>query len=384
MHVLYVIDSLDRPGGAEQALAATAPRLVERGLRLDVAYLLDRDGFQDELRAAGVGVHLVPGRSRRDNVVRLTSLIRRLSPDLVHTTLYEADLAGRVAAGVARVPVVSSLVNAAYGPEHVGAPHLTPWKVRAAQGLDAASARLVRRFHAISHHVADTMARRLLIPRSRIDVVPRGRDPLRLATRTPANRAAVRAELGLTDATPVVLAAARHEYQKGLDVLVTALGTVRRLVPGTVLLVAGRFGEESDRLRAAADAAGVADAVRLLGARTDVPELLGAGDVFVAPSRWEGLGSAALEAMGVGVPLVVSDVPALRELVGGADCARLVAPDAPDPLAAAIVTSLRDRADAETRARAGQRRFGDRFDLDRVVDRTADFYRRAAGCSRAR
>ena len=377
MHVLYVIDSLDRPGGAEQALAATAPALADRGVRMDVAYLLDRVGFQDDLTAAGVGVHRVVGTGRVAQTRALLRLARDLSPDLVHTTLYEADLTGRLAAAAARVPVVSSLVNAAYGPEHLAAPGLRPWKVRAAQAADVATARLVRRFHAISGYVADTMARRLLVPRERIEVIPRGRDLGRLATRTAAARRKVRDGLGVADSTPVLLAAARHEYQKGLDVLVTALGEVRRERPDALLLVAGRFGDESDRIRAAADRAGVAPAVRLLGPREDVPELMGAADVFVAPSRWEGLGSAALEAMGVGVPLVVSDVPALRELVGSADCAVLVRPEDPGALARGILGCLCDPSSTAERTKAAPERFRSQYALAPVAERTIDFYRAA-------
>jgi glycosyltransferase involved in cell wall biosynthesis len=284
-----------------------------------------------------------------------------------------------MAAAAARVPVTSSLVNAAYGPEHLSAPNLRRWKVRAAQTADLASARVVRRFHAISGYVADTMSRRLAVSRDRIDVIPRGRDLARLATRTTENRHAIRASLGIDDSAPVLLAAARHEYQKGLDVLVTSLGAVRREDPEAVLLVAGRFGEETERILAAAEAAGVTAAVHLLGPREDVPELMGAADVFVAPSRWEGLGSAALEAMGVGVPLVVSDVPALRELVGSEQCAALVQPDDPSSLAAAIINTLRNEGDARVRAAAARARFCAEYELQRTVARMISFYSRSVG-----
>lgn len=377
MHVLYVIDSLDRPGGAEQGLAAVAPGLVARGLRLDVAYLLDREGFQDDLRRAGVGVHPVIGGSRIANVRALTRLLRLLSPDLVHTTLYESDIAGRTAAAAVRVPVVSSLVNASYGPEHLRAPGLHAWKVRAAQAADMATARVVRRFHAISGYVADTMARRLLVPRDRIEVIPRGRDPVRLGCRSASRRRSVRQALDIDDSAMVLLAAARHEYQKGLDVLVTAMGEISRSRGDAVLLVAGRFGDESDRLRVAAQEAGVTGRVRLLGPRDDVPDLMAAADLFVAPSRWEGLGSAALEAMGVGVPLVVSDVPAMRELVGSEANAALVPPGDSAALAHAVVAAVDDPEATTARAVAARQRFCDQFALPRTLARTWDFYCRS-------
>jgi glycosyltransferase involved in cell wall biosynthesis len=377
VHLFYVIDSVDRPGGAEQALAAMAPGLIQRGVALDVAYLLDRPGFQPELTDAGATLFPVTGLSRAATTRELTRLLRQRRPDLVHTTLYEADLTGRLAARAAGVPVVSSLVNASYGPEHLGSPGLRPWKVRLAQGADAATARLCRRFHAISGHVAEAMTKRLRLPRDRVDVVPRGRDPQLLGTRAPARRTAVRQQLGLAAETPTLLVAARHEYQKGIDVLVEAMPLVRRAVPDVVLLVAGRFGTESDRIQDLMARHDVSDRVRLLGARTDVADLQAAVDVYVAPSRWEGLGSAVVEAMGIGTPVVASDVPALREGLGSEAAGWLVPSGDPAALAPALVQALTDPGEAQSRAAAAHQRFCERYTIERVLDGMLAFYARA-------
>jgi glycosyltransferase involved in cell wall biosynthesis len=270
------------------------------------------------------------------------------------------------------VPVVTSLVNDAYGATQAGAPGLARWKLGAARLLDAASARRVARFHAISGHVADLMAARLRVPRERVQVVPRGRDPAALGARTPARRAAARAALGLEQDTPLVLAAARHEHQKGLDVLLAAFPAVAEAVPGARLAVAGRTGNQTPRLRAAAQGPGPDRAVSLLGARGDVAELLCAADVFVVPSRWEGFGSVLLEAMALEAPIVASDLPAVREAVG--DTALLVPPERPAELAAAVTATLADPA-AASRARRARERFLACFTVDRVADAMADLYR---------
>ncbi|WP_235054148.1 glycosyltransferase [Yinghuangia soli] len=381
VHVLHVIDSVDRAGGAEQALAVTATHLIRRGIRLDVAYLLDMDGFQPELAEAGVALFGVHRTSRAGSAAGLRQVIRDRRPDLVHTTLFEADVAGRAAAMACRVPVVSSLVNSAYGPEQFASPALRPWKLRAAQGLDAATARGVRRFHALTDHVADVMARRLAVRRSRIDVVPRGRDPELLAAAR-KRRDAVRGELGLAADTPVLLAAARQEYQKGLDVLIEAFGTVRMAVPEAVLLLAGAPGTQTERLREAAEAVGGEEHVRFLGERSDVPELMGAADVFVLSSRWEGLGSVVIEAMGCGTPLVSTDLPPVREIVGSEERALLVPPEDAAALAAALTAALTDRMAANARASAALSHFQDTFTVDRVCDRMVDFYERARAGNR--
>ncbi|MGV9270469.1 glycosyltransferase family 4 protein [Kitasatospora sp. NPDC003701] len=373
--MLYVIDSVSRVGGAEQGLVAMAPQLVRAGVKLDVAYLKDSPGgFQPELTAAGADVFGVGRATRGRTVTALRRLVRERRPDLVHTTLYESDVLGRAAALSARTPVVSSLVNSAYGPEHLNARGLSPWKVRAAQAVDAATAQGTRRFHALTRHVAGAMAQRLRVPRERIDVVPRGRDPELLGVVTPERRAAVRAALGLPQDAPVVLAAARQQYQKGLDVLLEAWPAVLRAEPDAVLLLAGSEGTETPRLTALAGATG---SVRFLGPRGDVFDLMAASDAFAVPSRWEGLGSAAMEAMGVGVPLVCADVPALRETVGSEDYARLVPAEQPAALAAALVDTLEDRASARVRAKAARARFLTAFTLHQVSAQMVEFYERS-------
>ncbi|MEV7781304.1 glycosyltransferase family 4 protein [Kitasatospora sp. NPDC088351] len=370
-----MIDSVSRVGGAEQGLVAMAPQLVRAGVKLDVAYLEESPGgFQPELTEAGADVFGVGRATRGRTAAALHRLIRERRPELVHTTLYESDVLGRAAALSARTPVVSSLVNSAYGPEHLNARGLSPWKVRAAQAVDAATAQGTRRFHALTRYVAGAMAQRLRVPRERIDVVPRGRDPELLGTITPERRAAVRAALDLPQDVPVVLAAARQQYQKGLDVLLEAWPAVLRAEPEAVLLLAGSEGTETVRLRALAEAAGN---VRFLGPRGDVFDLMAAADALAAPSRWEGLGSAAMEAMGVGVPLVCADVPALRETVGSEDYARLVTPERPAELAAALTDTLDDRASARVRAKAARARFLTSFTLHQVSAQMVEFYERS-------
>jgi hypothetical protein len=109
LRVLYVIDSL-APGGAEVSLAAMAPGLIERGVQLDVVTLISRPGVQEQLRDAGATVTELQGR-RSSWWRQVSALTREQRPDLVHTTLFEADIAGRVGARANRVPVVSTLAN---------------------------------------------------------------------------------------------------------------------------------------------------------------------------------------------------------------------------------------------------------------------------------
>jgi len=377
MHVFYLIDSLV-PGGAEQSLAALAPHYGAAGLQLDVAYLHDRPGVQAELRAAGAELFcLGSGRDRLRSIRLARRLIEERSPDLIHTTLFEADVAGRTAGWLSRVPIVSSLVNVEYGRQQRSDPRLKAWKLRAAQTVDAATARAVRRFHAVSGYVAAIMARRLLLPRDRIDVVPRGRDAGRLGQRTPGRRAAARRALGVDAQTPLVLAVARHEYQKGLDILIEAFPRVLRKVPEARLLVAGREGGHTQALRDAIARLRMHDAVLLLGPRNDVPDLLCGADVFVAPSRWEGLPGAVLEAMALETPIVASHIPSVLEAIGEDSAALLVPAGVPEALGDEVTIALLDPSAAAERARRGRARFLERFTLEAVAAGMVSFYERA-------
>jgi glycosyltransferase involved in cell wall biosynthesis len=376
MRVLYVIDSLV-PGGAERSLLALAPRYAERDIDLEVAYLHDRTGLQQQFTDAGVTLHSLAGSGTRMGWIwRTQRLLERRRPDIVHTTLFEADLAGRVAAGLRHRPVVSSLVNIAYGPEMLRDPGLRSWKVRQARLADAMTCRWVRRFHAVSDHVGEVMAKRLRIPRHKIDVIPRGRDLEALGSPTPDRRTRTRAELRLPGDAPVLFVAARQERQKGIDVVLLAMPRILEALPAARLVIAGREGNDTPRIRSTVTELGLDDAVTFLGVREDIGGLLCASDAFVSPSRWEGFPGAVLEAMAMGTPIVATDLPMVREAVGDERCAWLVPPDRPAALAAASIDALTKPSLAEERASAARQRFNERFTIDRVADQMVAFYHR--------
>jgi glycosyltransferase involved in cell wall biosynthesis len=384
VHVLYLIDSLAR-GGAEQSLASLAPHFSAAGVRLDVAYLTERDGVQKELTLGGAELFaLGTGRHRLSSIDRVRRLLNERTPDLLHTALFESDISGRIAATITWRPVVSSLVNVAYGPEQLSDPRLAWWKLRGAQLVDAATATSVVRFHAVSRYVADLMSRRLWLSRARIDVVHRGRDASKLGTRDPARRLAARKSLGVTSTTPVLLAIARQEYQKGLDLLLRAMPRVLRDVPEARLFIAGRPGNLTDSLHQDIHRLDLADVVRFLGPREDVPDLLCGADVFVSPSRWEGMPGSLIEAMALETPIVASRIATIREAVGDDGIAHLVKPDDPDALAIEIVATLSDPMAVTERTRLGRTRFLERFTQEAIAAQMIEFYQHAVEQSRRR
>lgn len=377
MHLFYLIDSL-AAGGAERSLAGLAPEYLKREMKVDIAHLHSRPALEIEFDRSGINMFSLDGsRNRLEWIRQTTHLLKHRRPDVIHTTLFESDLVGRIAGSLSGVPVVSSLVNVAYGPENLSDPRMKKPKVRAAQMLDAVTARRVVRFHAVTRHVSDVMSRRLRIPQTRIDVIPRGRSPASLGTRTVERGREARIELEVDIEAPLVLAAARHEHQKGLDVLLEAFHIVLEKVPQAQLVIAGREGNQTPELHAIASRLGIAKAVRFLGVRNDVPELLSAANVFVAPSRWEGLGGVLLEAMALEAPIVATDLPATREIVSDELDALLVRPDHPESIARAVQRVLLNPQDTAGRVECARTRFLNHYTISRVTDEMIAFYGRA-------
>jgi glycosyltransferase involved in cell wall biosynthesis len=373
-----MIDSLDSSGGAEQSLASLAGRHVALGLEVDVAYLISRPGLQGRLQASGCEVFSLAGQGGRVGwVSRARRLISDRHPDLVHTVLFESDIVGRVAGRMARTPVVSTLATVAYGPEQLVDRSLSLARVRAAQCVDAATSRLVKRFHAISSYVAEHMSRRLWIKPGRIDVVPRGRDQTELGRRTEVRRLTIRGELGLEPDVPLILAAARHDYAKGLDNLLQAVPGILRRVPTSRVIIAGREGNLTARMREIIRKHRVDHVVTLLGRRSDIPDLLTASDVVAVPSRREGFAGILLEAMALETPIVATDLPPFHEIVEDGRTARFVPAEDSTRLGEAVAESLLDRPSAEARARRARTDFLARFTMERVAQSMLAFYERA-------
>jgi len=373
-----VIDSL-APGGAETSLAEMAPFLIADGVDLHVLPLGTRHDLAPRLEEAGAITHRRPySAGRVGNVRAVLQVVKQVQPSLVHTTLFESDIAGRTAARLVGLRASTSLVVDSYGTSHYAQERRV--KLAAAQAVDRVTARFATRIHAVSHTVAKSVAPRLGIKPEIVDVIPRGRDPHRFPYRTKETRAAVRASLGISDTTPVLLAVGRLEPQKGLNHLLHALPMVAEQHANCVILVAGRDGRSSSQLQAAA--LSLPFDVRFLGHRSDVSALLTAADVLCFPSEREGSPGTLLEALAVGCPVVASDIPTVKEVLGqnAHNVAVTLTPvgDA-QRIAAAINSTLHEGDSLSPKLIQGRALFESRYSIEIVASQMTQFFRRAAG-----
>lgn len=379
MKVLFIIDGLGT-GGAERSLAEMLPGLLSAGLVPSVFYLHRRpEGVEADIGRLGIEVRLLEGRRLFSRVVTLRRHITRIRPDIVHTTIFESNLTGRLAAVGSGAAVLTSLVNTPFASIRRLDPHVTPWRLTAARLFERAIAsHLTTHFHAITHAVKAEAVRVLGISPDRITVVERGRDPSRLGSPGSERRRAVRQRLGLQDEDEVLINVGRQEYQKGQRFLLEAFARLAPHRPRMVLLIAGRQGLAAPDLQDLASGSSAQDRIRILGHRSDVPDLLAAADLFVFPSLYEGLGGSLIEAMALGLPIVASDLPAIREVVEADRNALLVPPASPPSLARAIETILDNRSLAKQFGARSLQIFENRFTLKRSVRAMIALYQTVA------
>lgn len=319
MRVLIVMNSLGA-GGTEYSTASLLPALRERGVEAHVAILRSsgEEGTEGWVRDNGFPVTLLPPSWRRRQHA-LRSLIHATGADVVHSALFEADLVARLTRR-RDVPLLTSLVNTSYGEEWFRSSSAPKTKLRVIQGIDLIGTRLSTHFHAVSRAVKEEAVRNLRIDPHRITVVRRGRRDLQAELR-PGGAQALRTDLGIPQGATVLLNLGRQEPQKDHVTLVCAVAPLLKEDPGLYLVLAGRDGTASSRIREAVDRIPERNRIILIGHRSDVATVLDAADLFVTTSRYEGLPGVVIEAMSMGLPVVGSDIDPIREVLGDAPLA---------------------------------------------------------------
>lgn len=316
LRILHVVDSLEF-GGLERVVTDLAIAQQARGHNVGVLSILDTRGFRDVLEAAGIPVDVAGKQSAMDLSVlrRIRDVVRARHVDVVHThnfvPNYYAAAATRFAGG--RHVLVNTCHN--MGSRLAG---------RKLRWLYRISLRATARVALVGDMVRDHLVATGIVPAARATAVFNGIPTARFGP-DPLRRALARTALGVSPDTVLLGCVGRLVELKNHRFLLERMPALCRVHPGIALVLVGG-GPLEDELRAHADALGLGDRVRILGARTDTAELLSAMDVFVLPSLTEGLSIALLEACAAGLPVVATAVGGNPEIVTDAVTGRLVEP----------------------------------------------------------
>ena len=383
MRILSVITRLNIGGVSPPVISLTAG-LREYGheSRLVVGLPGPKEGTM-EADAEKAGVPLVRIRElqrapdpRRDSValIRLVRLFRALRPDVVATHMAKAGALGRLAARLARVPVV---VHTYHGQgfqvfeerwKESVALSMERWLARLSTGNIVVSETQFRRFLRLGIGRAD----KIRVIRYGLDLEP--------FVAAPTLPRTLRKDLGLTEAARLIGVVARVISIKGQDVLLRAAGHLAHDNPALHFVIAGD-GAQREEFQALARTLGLEERVHFLGWRRDIPFVLANLDVVVLPTvlDFEGVPLALIEALATGRPVVATRVGGVGELVRDGETGLLVEPRDDAGLARAIASLVGDPARMKALAEGGQRLVTSLYQRDRMIAETERFYRECFG-----
>lgn len=361
IHTILLTDRMKREGFATTLVAGvTGP---DEGDMLDLAA---RNGVEPVIMPT-LGRELSPANDVR-TIFQLYRLMRRERPDVVHTHTAKAGTVGRIAARLARVPVV---VHTFHG--HVLSGYFSPLKTRFFIQIERLLARATDRILVLGEPQLRDIRGFGIGRAEQFQCVPLGLE-LREFLDAARLRGQLRRELGIAAETPLVGIVARLVPIKGHGLFLKAAKEVAAVRPDARFLIIGD-GELRKHLEGEARSLGIADRVLFTGFRSDLPAIYADLDVVALSSFNEGLPVTIIEALAAGRPVVATDVGAVRDLIVPGETGWLVPAGQHESLARGILRLLEYPEHALRLGEAGRGHVYPRLSIDRLVGDLATLYR---------
>jgi len=351
--IVFCIEALT-VGGAEQMLVAMANQFVLRGWSVHMICLSKAGELADKLDSQ-VNLHIMHKKPGIDLHLprRLRALLKGIQPTAVNSHLWTANLWTRLALFRTSIPVIVT--------EH----SRDTWKAPHYRLIDRLLSRWTKKLVAVSNDTAEFYRSDVNIRSSLVCVINNGVDTQRYAAgdgSTLKNRWAPNNELLLGTVGRLVPA---KNHMRLLDMAVL----LKDQMPRFKLVLVGD-GELRTDLELALKQKGLQDDVIIAGARSDIPEVLAAMDIFILSSDREGHPLTALEAQAAGTPVILTnaggsaDAIAVHESQSGG---LLVDKDA-QALASAVISMSQDAQSLQQRGAFAQTYALEHFDMQHMVD----------------
>jgi glycosyltransferase involved in cell wall biosynthesis len=305
-------------------------------------------------------------------LVALFRHIREIEPHIVHTHTSKAGLLGRLAAWMARVPII---LHTPHG--HVFYGHFGRLPSRIFLQMEKLLGKIIHHQIALTpEECNDYLSLRVSKP-GNTSVIHSGVDLVQFS-KGAKQRTRKRKEFGIPADSLVIGYVGWLIPIKGVTYLISAMARVIEQHSNSVLVLVGKGddkGEEEIKLREQVQSLGLIDNVLFLGWRPDVDEIMGCFDIFVLPSLNEGMGRVLVEAMAAGLPIVASRVGGIPDLVKDGKNGLLVSPADASALEKAISDLLSDKEKRNRMGKAGKKMCLP-YSAEAMVEQIDDLYKK--------
>ena len=363
INILHVISKLPI-GGVENQLLLTLKNYDRIKLNPLVCSLLDKGEIGKEIEDAGIEVialNKLKHRFDRSIAKDIYKLIKTRNVKIVRTHQYHANLYGRLAAWLAKVPCIIASVHNVY----------TIDRKLHRRMINRFLARFTDKVVAVSEIVKKDILKYDGLREDKVMIIHNGIDTERLLN---IDGNVIRSEFNISSDVPVIGTIGRLTFQKGQKYLIEAVSKIKEKFPSIMLLIVGD-GPIKDELQNYSKTLGLNKHVIFTGSRRDIPPLLAAMDIFVLPSLWEGLPNALLEAMASGKTIIATDIPPIREIINNEKIGILVPARDSKAMASSIELLLNDKTSAETFCKSAQERAFSDFNITTTVDKYTNLYK---------
>lgn len=329
---------------------------------------LNRGGFYaEQLRNSGIPVTVLQKRFRFDPLtyVRLRRLFAQLKPQVVQSFLFSAN-------AYVRLPGVCPAQAAVVVSERC----VDSWKSGWQLAVDRRLRGRMQAMTANSESVADFYCREVGVARAKIVVIPNGIPAGAGATAvTGESPSDLRQQLGLPADAKLIGFAGRLARQKCLPDLLWGFHLIHQVVDNAYLVLIGD-GPERDALAELSRSFDSRNRVFFTGHRSDAAALISQLNVFCLPSSFEGMSNSLMEAMSSGVPVVVSDIAANRELVAHTETGLTFPVGNGAEICRALRRIFLEAGVAEAVGEAGRSLMQERHSVQQLVERHVELYQR--------
>ncbi len=339
-HIFHLLPRLNEDGTTH--MVATVLKGIDRQkYHVTLCGLSPGDADMASLQGLADEIHVLGMRNFFDLsvILPLYTLLKRSRVDVLHTHRIRPDIVGRIAGALARIPVNISTQHYVEEWSERGAVvhhivrNLFKWTMGLCQSVACNSA---AEQDVLLQEIGEQF-------RSKTCIVHNGLDTDHFQRPTQEELAELSKALALPEHARVVTVVAYLTERKGHRYLLEAIAQLQPSFPDIVLLIVGDGPQKAELVRQA-EALGIKECTRFLGNRKDVPGILSLSEVAALPSLWEPFGLAALEAMAVETPVVVSRTGGLTEFVTQGESGYLVPPADAQALAESITRLLEDPA----------------------------------------